>query len=364
MNDLRATLISIPKDAAAHPEANLEWWYCYAFINGSGGRRYALMISFFRVGELSRIKGHYLIYSLIRLDEPGFISRSYLDRSLFYHMTGLYLPSYFLFKPSDWQTWEQYGTLFKGKLPTPHSWIKDISMHSQPTAIQYGHAGITFIDDVSQQFTLHIDDPEVRVDLTFTPSKPLTAIDEQGTLNGLYYYSSTRNTITGHIHHEGGTDQVSGEGWFDHQWGRNYELLKGEGWNWFGLQLDDGRELLINQLHAAKSATTPSSPTAILILKDQASISINNIKMRPLRVWRSFQSGMSYPVEWYISIPDYQLELHVIPAFDNQEMLIIGPIRAIWEGACLVTGLDHSNNTPINGKGFVELAGFAKYAKA
>ncbi|WP_239615649.1 lipocalin family protein [Cohnella mopanensis] len=362
MNDLRAP-ISIPEDAAPHPDSNLEWWYCYAFINGEGGRRYALMITFFRVGELPRLKGHYLIYSLIRLDRPGHIARSFLDRTLFFQMTGLYLPSYFLIKPNDKITWGQYGTLFKGKLPSPHSWIKDVSVGSRPTQLQCDRADLIFKDDTSQNFTLRIHDQEARIELEFTPSKRLTAIDEKGTLNGLYYYSSTRNSVKGRIHHEEGTERLSGEGWFDHQWGRNYELLKGEGWNWFGLQLDDGRELLISQLHAAKSAVPPAPPTAIIILKDRASISVNDTKLQPLRVWRSAKSGMSYPIEWHISIPDYRLELHVAPVLDNQEMPIIGPIRAIWEGACVVTGMDHNSHKPISGKGFVELAGYAKYAK-
>ncbi|QMV41904.1 lipocalin family protein [Cohnella cholangitidis] len=362
MNDQRAAL-SIPKDAAPHPESNLEWWYCYAYIDGSGGRRYALMISFFRVGELPRLKGHYLIYSLIRLDQPGFIARSCLDRALVYQMAGLYLPSYFLIKPNDKHTWEQYGTLLKGKLPSPHSWMKDVSVRSRPTRLDYGEASIIFKDEESQRFTLHIQDREARIELEFEPCKRLTAIDEQGTLNGFYYYSSTRNSVKGRIYDEEGSEQVSGEGWFDHQWGRNYELLKGEGWNWFGLQLDDGRELLISQLHAADPASPPASPTAIFILNDRASMSVNNIKLQPLRFWKSFRSGMTYPIEWRILLPDYRLELRVAPLIDNQEMPIIGPIRAIWEGVCLVTGVDHECRKPIRGKGFVELAGYAKYAK-
>lgn len=363
MERQRAT-ITIPKDAAAHPESNLEWWYCYAFVNGSGGRRYALMISFFRVGELPRLKGHYLIYSLIRLDDPRFIARSMLDRSLTVQMTGLYLPSYFLFKPGDAHTWEQYGTLLQGKLPPPHAWTKDVSVRSRPTSLRYGRtAELVFKDDKSQEFTLRIHDREARIELDFSPRKPLTVVDEIGTLNGLYYYSSTRNTVKGHIHHEEGSEQLSGEGWFDHQWGRNYELLKGEGWNWFGLQLDDGRELLISQLHAAKTDSPPAPPTALLILEDRAMITVNNIKMHPLRYWNSAKSGMTYPIEWHVTIPDCRIELHVCPVIDNQEMPIVGPIRAIWEGACTVTGIDHGNHARIRGKGFVELAGYAKFAK-
>ncbi|BBI36386.1 lipocalin family protein [Cohnella abietis] len=348
--------VSIPKDAAVHPTSNVEWWYCYSFISGSRGSQYALMASFFRVGELPGIKGHYLIYSLIRLDNPQSVHRSFLDRPLTHLMTGMYLPLYFLLKPADRHTWGQYGKLLKGQLPSPHAWLKNASASSHPTVLHYDHAHLTFKDDRSQEFILRIDDPEANIEIKFTPSKRTTIVDEKGTVNGLYYYSSTQNTVSGYLHHHDGSEQVSGEGWFDHQWGRYYGLLRGEGWNWFGLQFDDGRELLISQIRTAKST---SPPTAIFILKDSALTSVNSIKLQPLRYWKSLATLVNYPVEWHISIPDYELELHVIPMFDSQEMPIIGPLQAIWEGACTFYGIDHRNRRSIRGKGFLELAGYA-----
>jgi hypothetical protein len=41
----------------------------------------------------------------------------------------------------------------------------------------------------------------------------------------------------------------------------------------------------------------------------------------------------------------------------HQEIPIPGPIQAIWEGACAVSG--ESGSTPIRGKGFAELVGYA-----
>jgi len=357
MNELREPrkALSIPKDAAPHPESNLEWWYCYAILSGRGSRRYALMAAFFRVGEFPAGKGHYLIYSLIRLDKPHFLARSYADRALFYQMTAMYLPMYFAFKPGDAHTWEQYGQLLQGKLPPPHGWLSGVSVGSRPTALRYGHAELAFSDEAKQLFALRIDDPEGLIELIFAPEKPPSLVDEKGTLNGLYYYSTTRNRVTGSIRHAEGAEPVSGSGWFDHQWGRNYTLLKGDGWNWFGLQFDDGRELLASELHRAADG---SGTQAILVLDGKA-YGTGNVSIEPLRHWRSLRTGLTYPVEWRIHAPELKLELKVAAAFDRQEMPILGPLRAIWEGVCRVEGFDYGTRSRIQGTGFAELAGYA-----
>ncbi|XID91295.1 lipocalin family protein [Paenibacillaceae bacterium WGS1546] len=348
--------IAIPGDAGKHPGSNLEWWYCYAFLEGAGGRRYALMIAFFRVGELPVPKGHYLIYSLIRLDRPAHVSRSCLDRSLYAQLTGLYLPMYFALKPGDSHAWGQYGKLVQGKLPSPHGWLRSASVRKRPTRLRYDRAELAFADDARQEFALRIDDPEEGlVELRFTPAKRATIVDDEATLNGLYYYSSTRNRVTGAIRGSGDVEAVSGEGWFDHQWGRSYGLLKGEGWNWLGLQLDDGRELIVSEMHRPNG---PGSPKAILIAHDRASSTVN-VKLRPLRRWRSFRTGLTYPVEWAVAAPGLGLELHVAAVLDNQEMPIIGPLQAIWEGVCRVSGFDYGARSRVSGRGFVELAGYA-----
>jgi len=348
--------LSIPRDTAPHPESNLEWWYCYAILSGNGGSRYALMAAFFRVGEMPVGKGHYLIYSLIRLDKPQYIARSYADRALFYQMTGMYLPMYFLFKPGDGYAWEQYGQLVQGKLPPPHGWLSDVSVESRPTKLRYGHAELTFEDDARQAFSLRIDDPEGRIELDFSPDKPLTLVDEEGTLNGLYYYSTTRNRVTGRIRHPYGEEPVTGSGWFDHQWGRNYTLLKGDGWNWFGLQLDDGRELLASELHRPGSSGPKAQ--ALLVLDGKAYVS-KKVGIEPLRYWKSLRTGLTYPVDWRILAPELGLDIQVSSAFDRQEMPILGPLQAIWEGVCRVSGTDLRNRRQVSGQGFVELAGYA-----
>jgi predicted secreted hydrolase len=65
-----------------------------------------------------------------------------------------------------------------------------------------------------------------------------------------------------------------------------------------------------------------------------------------------------------ITIPEFDLEINVSALFPEQEMPIIGPLKAIWEGACSVRGINLQKghkSRPIEGKGFMELVGYANF---
>lgn len=356
MSEVRNLSRPLSYNPSEHPSANIEWWYLYTFLEGSRGNRYAWVTAFFQVGELPILKGHYMIYSLIRLNEGKAVVRSLLDPKLALQLYGLYLPL----------TWitnlkEQVKGLFQSSAPSPHRLMDHASVKSNPTRLQYGDSRLTFHKDAFSGFQLEVVDPTFRTRLNFRPQKPIAPIDEQGTLNGFRYYSFTRNQVTGEIIQDGVSETVMGEGWFDHQWGRNYGLLKGMGWDWFGLQLKDGRELLINRLHPSRGEP-PETPVAKLIGEDGFLATSSRVTLTPLRHWRSLYTGYSYPVEWQITLPEWSMELKVTPLLHNQEIPIIGPIKAIWEGACKCEGWESppgGSRKPIQGNGFVELVGYA-----
>lgn len=353
--------ISFPQDKADHPYSNMEWWYCYAFLTGDRGNRYTWMTSWFQVGELPAPKGHYMIHSLHRLDEGQSESSSYIDRTLVFQMVSLYLPLYLMLHPTDWKAHRQYKTLLQGTIPAPHLLMPQASVQSSPTRLKYGQSQWVFSED-HPNFHIHIHDESSRLNLQFIPEKPISIIDERGELNGHQYYSMSRNQVVGQLQSSGVTETLLGEGWFDHQWGRDYGLLHGSGWNWFGLQLEDGRELLINQ-RLPTGSSTPDVPIAKLIGKDSVITTTKNVALHPLSYWRSPTTGITYPVEWQIQLPELSMNLHVIPLLHDQEMQILGPLQAIWEGACTLNGESLSPpgfRTPVKGKGFIELVGYAR----
>ncbi|WP_102261513.1 lipocalin family protein [Mesobacillus jeotgali] len=355
MNEEHLDRISLPEDAGPHGDSNIEWWYFFSFLNGDKGGRYAVMASFFRVGEFEIGKGHYIIHTLIDLDSKKRYNFSSFDSKVKLAMVAIYLPFYLLLHPTDTRIWRLYKKLLKGDIPAPHTMLEAAKINQHPPELFYGSHRLRFKGEEAFGFDAILKEKNSEIELEFTPMKPVALIGGDGKPDDLYYYSTTRNSVNGMIKTDSKTENVSGTGWFDHQWGRDYSLVKGAGWDWFGLMLSDGRELLLNQM-------SPGNPMANVIEEDGRVHFTRNITFQKIKYWKSLKTNARYPVEWEIRIPDFGIELHVEAEFPNQEMLIIGPIQAIWEGACKVTGrekLADGTSRPLDGIGFMELVGYA-----
>ncbi|MDP4127462.1 MAG: lipocalin-like domain-containing protein, partial [Bacillota bacterium] len=247
MLEKRSATISLPKDTGGHPFSNLEWWYFFAYLYSDKGGRYAIMGSFFRVGEFVGLKGHYLIYTIINLNTKTRENYSIIDSKLVFNMISMYLPFYLLQRPTNTRTWKLYKSLLTGQLPFPHQLMEKAAIERNPTKLRYGDNLLSFYGENEDSSRMHLIEKDVEINLDFSPLKPISLIGGNGKPDNLYYYSFTRNTVQGQIKTANGTENVIGQGWFDHQWGRDYGLMAGIGWNWFGLQLNDGRELLLNE---------------------------------------------------------------------------------------------------------------------
>lgn len=358
MNDERLDGISLPKDVGPHNDSNIEWWYFFAHLTGDRGGKYAVMASFFRVGELEIGKGHYIIHTLIDLNRKKRFNFSSIDWKVKMGMLAIYLPFHLLLHPTDHKMWRQYKSLLKGDIPPPHTLFKNTNITENPTELLYGSHKLSFKGENDSAFEVFLKERNSEVQLEFTPLKPVSLVGGDGKPDDLYYYSFTRNKVLGKIMTDNGTEAVKGQGWFDHQWGRNYSLAKGSGWNWFGIQLSDGRELLLNEMTSGK----PDSSMANLIEKDGKILFTREISFKRIKYWKSLKTNARYPVEWQISIPEFAIELHIEAIFPNQEMPIIGPIQAIWEGTCRAAGIESLPNgkrKTLDGIGFMELVGYA-----
>lgn len=356
-------LISLPKDIGPHGFTDMEWWYYFAFLNGDHGGKYAAMGAFYQAGELPILKGHYLIFSIIDLNKFSSDSFSFLDKKLGKNLQYINLPLYLLQCPQDENARTLYRDLKQDKLPYLHQWLNNGSIEKNPTRLLYDNSYMIFKDSKNGQFKVNVSADKIKANLQFKSLKPVSLIGGNGKPDKLYYYSFPLNEVKGYIKKDVVTEYVTGEGWFDHQWGYLGDLLTKTGWNWFGLQLDDGRELLINEFYTIKTGDT-FSPMANLIEKDGKLKFTRNVTFEPSNYWISPITNAAYPLNWIITIPDYKMTINVEAIFKEQEMAALAPLNAIWEGACSVSVIEKKpfhKNTPINGKGFLELVGYANY---
>jgi len=169
--------------------------------------------------------------------------------------------------------------------------------------------------------------------------------------NASYYASYTRLSAEGAIGTDGAERPVTGEAWFDHEWSTSALGPGAIGWDWFSLQLDDGRELMLFQIRRDGGGLEPVSG-GTLVQPDGSTrrLALADVRLEVLDHWTSPETGARYPAAWRLGIPSAGLDLEVRPVLADQEMRTS---FVYWEGAVDVAG------SP-GGRGYVELTGYAR----
>jgi predicted secreted hydrolase len=206
----------------------------------------------------------------------------------------------------------------------------------------------------------------VAIDLRLAPLKPEVlhgeaGISRKGMLpgNASHYVSSTRLGTVGTIAIDDEKFAVQGLSWMDHEFGTSFLEPNQVGWDWFSVQLDDGRDLMFFQLRRADGAVDPNS-SGTLIEADGRSQQLRSGEFRlvPGVKWRSPKTGAEYPVEWMVESPGIGLRLRVRAVFADQEMSPESGIGVTyWEGSVGVEG--QSNGETVGGRGYLEMTGYA-----
>jgi len=167
------------------------------------------------------------------------------------------------------------------------------------------------------------------------------------------YYSFTRLAVAGTLRVEGRERRVRGEGWFDKEFGSNQLEPQQVGWDWFSLQLADGRELMLYQLRDREGRTDWRRGTLIAADGAVRQLGWNDWQLEAQGSWQSPATGTRYPERWRVRVPGAQLELEVIPRLLAQENVGARSGLHYWEGAVELRGPDSAPR----GQGYVELVG-------
>ncbi len=206
-------------------------------------------------------------------------------------------------------------------------------------------------DDGAYSTKLTLKDGSL-LDATLTPERPevIHGPGWSGSLETgrMYYYSATRLRVTGTLNGQ----PVTGIAWFDHQWGGG----DGDGssslsprWDWFSLQLNDGRDMMVYRVKNAKGGIADEY-VSITSGNGQATSS-RVFKLRPLSTWKS-GTGAEYPVVWVLTLENGE-RFDISAVSNNQEVRSEATAGfAYYEGAVKVTGA-------ATGVGYMELTGYA-----
>jgi predicted secreted hydrolase len=204
------------------------------------------------------------------------------------------------------------------------------------------------------------------LDLHLTPEKPPVVHGERGVSqktegrgNASHYYSFTRLGTRGRLVLGKDTLAVGGLSWMDHEFGSDHLKNTHAGWDWFSVQLSDGRDLMLYRLRLKDGGLEPLSSGTLVDSSGKAKhIRYNEFDTGPTGEWVSPRTGGHYPSGWIVRLPGLGLELHLTPTVLDQELVArsMGGL-AYWEGSVSVTGT--SAGKPVTGQGYVELTGYA-----
>ncbi len=299
---LASPRVSLPKDDGAHDE-NMEWWYWTGHLQASDGRWFGFEEVFFR----ARINGirATMVHSAVT-DVAG---------GAFHHLARV-------------ATWD---------------------MPLRPNGYDYALDEQTAKGGGGRD-ALHGEGAGYSFDLALEATKRPTLQDVDGytdySFGGYtYYYSRERMAAAGTLTVGDETLAVTGSAWFDHQYG-DIRVAVDRGWDWFALELDDNREVM---LFTVRDASGPVVVGATLTDADcvTTALDASQFEATSLGSWKSPHTGCTYPAGWKVRVLDQHLTL--TPLVADQEVWSSTPIY--WEGTCSVEG-------DAKGRAYVELSGY------
>ena len=173
-----------------------------------------------------------------------------------------------------------------------------------------------------------------------------------------YYYSRTRIDVTGSLAVAGEPMPVRGTAWLDRQWGA-FTTYEDGGWDWFSLQLDDNREVMLYRILAPDR--TPEFVHGSLVAPDGdgTDLAAADVTVSATGSWTSPTTGTTYPSGWEIEVPEWELAVTLTPSLLGQELDTTASTGQLyWEGEVTVTGTRAGR--PVTGLGYVELTGYAE----
>jgi len=330
----RATAVrefTLPEDHGPHYEYQTEWWYYTGNLETRSGRRFGYQLTFFRRG-----------LSPGRPPERGLQTNQ------------VYLAHFALSDP-DSRTHLSTERLSRGAGGLAGA-------TGAPFRVWLEDWEATGLDEEGGAIGLRAEHEGTMIELSLRASKPLVAHGNSGLSaksaepgNASYYIGYTRLATAGTLHTGGETLKVTGTSWFDHEWSTSALGTGAVGWDWFSLQLDDGRDVMLFQIRREDGGIGPAS-SGTLVDADGTShrLDVDDFELRALRHWRSGATGASYPVSWHVSLPGRDVDLEVTAVMDDQEMQTS---FLYWEGAVDVTGT--IGDEPLRGRGYLEMTGYA-----
>ncbi len=322
--------LTFPRDYGSHPDFRTEWWYVTGWLSTTTGDELGFQITFFRTkpdvdpANPSAFAPRQLLIAHCAISDPK-RGRLWQDQRI--RRAGFALAEA---AENDTQVW-----------------IDDWSLKRESGTYQARIAAADFALELDLAVT---QPPMLNGDAGVSRKGPALQ-------SASYYYSLPHLHVTGSVARAGASSRVTGEAWFDHEWSSEYLDSQAVGWDWIGINLNDGAALMAFRIRGSDGGSRwaggslRDSDGRMRVLDDQ------DVSFEAGREWTSPRTGVHYPVQWRVNVGSRVFALR--PLLDDQEndtRLSTGAIY--WEGAVRAYEGDR-----LAGRGYLELTGYGERLK-
>jgi geranylgeranyl diphosphate synthase type I len=347
---------------AVHPEDCMEWWFVQGTFEGKTIGHRHFMVSIFRFDPAKTgtapEDNYYLLLSVL---DPATGKNSITSRSeckIINRLSG-YAGE---LKSTDLHQalLETYIEELRNYGPPAPITTEEEKPEIEEDPFSFSWKDLSFrITDTGIFLSFGLTESGGRCQFHLKPQSSRYGMENIGSGPGrtMTYATRPRLTISGQM----GGEPVTGTAWFDHQWGNTGWFLPNpgggdlSGWDWAGINGADGTDWIFLTFRNPKNGDILNRFAARFREGEEVRI-FSDFSMRPVRFWTSERTHIRYPVAQEIEIGEISARFILEPVTDDQEMPVLGPMRAIWEGAAVVTG--SVGNDSFSGTARLELQGY------
>lgn len=323
--------LAFPADFGAHPETRTEWWYLTGVIQ-AGPREFGFQVTFFR-------------------------SRTPVEPS-----ASRFAPTQIVFAHSALSDVAERRQRHDQRIARAGFGIADAAVGDTAVSLR----GWSLVRSGEPQRSLYrpqvaSDSAGFALDLQCRATQPVLLQGNAGFSAkapqpgpASHYYSQPQLQVQGQLRLDGQSLAAQGRAWLDHEWSDTLLHPEAVGWDWIGMNLDDGSALTAFRLRRADGSALYAGGSLRNATGQQQTFGPGDLRFTPGRTWQSPASQARYPVQWTVDTPAGRYR--VAARFDAQELDSRGSTGAwYWEGLCDLHGAGDARV----GRGYLEMTGYA-----
>lgn len=331
-----------PADHGSHDQFRSEWWYATGHLQTTAARIFGFQLTLFRF----RLRPPQSSSAQVSPSAPELAPRS-AWRSEHIWMGHMAVTDVATGKFYAFERFARGGALgLAGARSAPlRVWVEDWHISANGAAANW-------------PWKLQARDGDVELSIELRSGRaPLAqgrngySQKSAGADNASYYYSMTRMLGDGHIRIGEQSYRGAATVWLDREWSSSALGAQQLGWDWFGLHLADGRDLMLYRLRRVDGSVDRFSAATVVNADGTVTkFSAEHFDARPQGLVQ-MPSGRRYPLAWHLTIPDAAIDLHVSTPVANQEHLGLLPY---WEGSVEL----RNARGEAAGRGYLEMTGY------